>query len=66
MSVNNVTKEDILAALSKVHDPELHKDLVTLNMINDLSINGSEIKFTIVLTTPACPLKGKIEKAMRR
>ncbi len=65
MTVNNVTKEDILAALSKVHDPELHKDLVSLNMIKDLSINGSEIKFTIVLTTPACPLKGKIEKDAR-
>lgn len=65
MTVNNVTNEDVLAALSKVQDPELHKDLVSLNMIKDLSINGSEVKFTIVLTTPACPLKGKIEKDAR-
>jgi ATP-binding protein involved in chromosome partitioning len=65
MTVNDLSKEDILAALSKVQDPELHKDLVSLNMIKDLSINGSEIKFTIVLTTPACPLKGKIEKDAR-
>lgn len=65
MTVNNVTSEDVLVALSKVQDPELHKDLVTLNMIKDLSINGSEVKFTIVLTTPACPLKGKIEKDSR-
>lgn len=65
MTVNNVTIEEVLAALSKVQDPELHKDLVSLNMIKDLSINGSEVKFTIVLTTPACPLKGKIEKDAR-
>ncbi|PKO05619.1 MAG: chromosome partitioning protein [Chloroflexi bacterium HGW-Chloroflexi-3] len=65
MTVNNVTSEDVLAALSKVQEPELHKDLVSLNMIKDLSINGSEVKFTIVLTTPACPLKGKIEKESR-
>ncbi|MBW6471813.1 MAG: Mrp/NBP35 family ATP-binding protein [Anaerolineaceae bacterium] len=65
MTVNNVTNEEVLAALSKVQEPELHKDLVSLNMIKDLSINGSEVKFTIVLTTPACPLKGKIEKESR-
>jgi len=65
MTVNNVTNEDVLAALSKVQEPELHNDLVTLNMIKDISINGSEVKFTIVLTTPACPLKGKIEKESR-
>jgi len=65
MTVNNVTIEEVLAALSKVQEPELHKDLVSLNMIKDLSINGSDVKFTIVLTTPACPLKGKIEKDAR-
>lgn len=61
----NITKEDVLAALSKVQEPELHKDLVTLNMIKDVTINGSEVKFTVVLTTPACPLKGRIEKETR-
>lgn len=60
-----INKESVLAALSKVNDPELHKDLVTLNMIKDLSVDGSEVKFTIVLTTPACPLKGKIENEAR-
>jgi ATP-binding protein involved in chromosome partitioning len=57
--------ETILAALSKVQEPELHKDLVTLNMIRDLEIKGEAISFTILLTTPACPLKGSIEKAAR-
>ncbi len=57
--------EDVLSALSKVNDPELHKDLVTLNMIHDLEIKGDTVNFTIVLTTPACPLKGRIEKDAR-
>lgn len=65
MKYNSYQKEDILAALSTVNDPDLHKDLVSLNMIKDLDINGSEVKFTIVLTTPACPLKGKIENDAR-
>ncbi len=57
--------DSILAALSKVQEPELHKDLVTLNMIRDLEIKGGAVSFTIVLTTPACPLKGRIEKEAR-
>jgi ATP-binding protein involved in chromosome partitioning len=55
--------ENILAALSKVQEPELHKDLVTLNMVRDLEIINNVVSFTILLTTPACPLKGSIEKA---
>jgi ATP-binding protein involved in chromosome partitioning len=58
-------KEAIFAALSKVQEPELHKDLVTLNMIRDLEVEDSLVRFTIVLTTPACPLKGKIEREAR-
>ncbi|MBN2385962.1 MAG: Mrp/NBP35 family ATP-binding protein [Anaerolineales bacterium] len=60
-----LSPESILAALGKVQEPELHKDLVTLNMIRDLEVKGQEVLFTIVLTTPACPLKGSIEKAAR-
>ncbi len=59
---NKITKELVLAALSKVQEPELHQDLVTLNMIRDLEIEGAKVKFTVMLTTPACPLKGLIEK----
>ncbi|MFZ5857842.1 MAG: Mrp/NBP35 family ATP-binding protein [Chloroflexota bacterium] len=58
---NPITKESVLAALSKVQEPELHKDLVTLNMIRDVEIEGDKVKFTIMLTTPACPLRGSIE-----
>lgn len=61
-----ISAETILAALSKVQEPELHKDLVTLNMVRDLEIKGAAVSFTILLTTPACPLKGSIEKAARQ
>ena len=57
-----ISKEDILAALSNVEEPDLKKDLVTLNMIKDVAVEGSKISFTVVLTTPACPLKEVIRK----
>lgn len=57
-----MTQEDILKALSNVQEPDLGKDLVTLNMVRDVEINGSNVSFTVVLTTPACPLKAVIEK----
>ncbi len=57
-----IAKDAVLAALSKVQEPELHKDLVTLNMVRNLEIGGDKVSFTIMLTTPACPLRGQIEK----
>jgi ATP-binding protein involved in chromosome partitioning len=59
----SITKEDVLRALSEVQEPDLGKDLVTLNMIEDIRIDGLVISFTVILTTPACPLKEMIEKA---
>ncbi|MFA9214414.1 MAG: Mrp/NBP35 family ATP-binding protein [Candidatus Methylacidiphilales bacterium] len=56
-----MTKEDIIKALSTVQEPDLRKDLVTLNMVKDVEVDGLNVSFTIVLTTPACPLKEKIE-----
>jgi ATP-binding protein involved in chromosome partitioning len=56
-----LSEEAVMAALSTVNDPELRRDLVSLKMIRDLEIAGSDISFTIVLTTPACPLKGQME-----
>jgi ATP-binding protein involved in chromosome partitioning len=58
--------EAILSALGKVQEPELHRDLVSLNMIRDLQIAGGDVSFTVVLTTPACPLRGQIEKEARQ
>ena len=60
--MSGVTQEQVLQALSKVMDPELHKDLVSLNMIKDIAIKGSEVAFTVELTTPACPLRTQIQK----
>ena len=53
------TKEQILSALSNVEEPDLKKDLVTLNMIEDVEISGNEVRFSVILTTPACPLNCK-------
>lgn len=58
----NITKEQVLKALKTVDDPDLKKDLVTLNMIEDVIVDGNKVSFTVVLTTPACPLKEKIKK----
>jgi len=52
-----VNEKDVLKALSSVLDPDLGKDLVTLGMIQDLDISENKISFSVVLTTPACPLK---------
>jgi ATP-binding protein involved in chromosome partitioning len=58
-----LTEERILGALRNVREPELHKDLVTLNMIRDLKIKKDEaVSFSIVLTTPACPLTAQMEQ----
>lgn len=60
------SKEQVLNALSTVMDPDLHQDLVTLNMIEDVVVDGTKVSFSVVLTTPSCPLKGKIEADARR
>ncbi len=61
----SITKEAVLAALGTVQEPDLGQDLVTLNMIRNLEVNGEKVTFTVMLTTPACPLKGKIEADCR-
>lgn len=58
-----MTESEVLNALSHVQEPDLGKDLVTLNMVKDIKIEGNSVSFTIVLTTPACPLKDMIGNA---
>ncbi|RXK85260.1 Mrp/NBP35 family ATP-binding protein [Filimonas effusa] len=58
-----MTEADILKALSNVEEPDLKQDLVTLNMVKDVKIEGNNVSFTVVLTTPACPMKDMIQKA---
>ena len=62
-------EEKILKALSVVTDPDLHRDIVTLGFVKDIRINGSDVKFDLQLTTPACPVRDQFvadcEKAIR-
>lgn len=58
-----MTKEKVMEALANVQEPDLGKDLVTLHMIRDLTVEGNRVAFTVVLTTPACPLKDHIKNA---
>ena len=58
---DRLTDENIMAALALVKDPEIGRDLVSLGMVKQIEINGSAVDLTVELTTPACPLKAKIE-----
>jgi ATP-binding protein involved in chromosome partitioning len=62
---NKLTEQDVIAELSKVMDPDLHTDIVTLGMISEVKIKGGKVSFTLTLTTPACPVKEKIETECR-
>ena len=58
----SITPDAVMAALATVEEPDLKKDLVTLGMIRDLTVEGAAVAFTVVLTTPACPLKELIRQ----
>lgn len=62
---SKVTVEAVMAALSQVQDPELHRDLVSLGMIKDVVVEDGRVSFAVVLTTPACPLRNQIEREAR-
>ncbi|MDV2494748.1 MAG: iron-sulfur cluster carrier protein ApbC [bacterium] len=59
--MSEITVEKVMEALSQVHDPELHRDLVSLNMVKDVKVDGTHVALTVELTTPACPMKGEIK-----
>ncbi|MGI6250520.1 MAG: Mrp/NBP35 family ATP-binding protein [Anaerolineaceae bacterium] len=59
------SREEVLKALSQVLDPELKKDLVSLGMVDEITIDGENVCIKILLTTPACPLKNQIEREVR-
>ena len=63
--MTQINEESILDALRQIKDPDLHKDIVTLGFIRDLKIEGGDVSFRIVLTTPACPVKAEMEAASR-
>jgi len=56
-TVQSPTREAIVEALSRVNDPELHRDVISLNMIRDIEISGGDVSLQLVLTTPACPVR---------
>ncbi|TAK29906.1 MAG: iron-sulfur cluster carrier protein ApbC [Chloroflexota bacterium] len=64
MSSANV--DTILAALSRVIEPELHRDLVSLNMVRDIVVEGDAVRLTLMLTTPACPLKSEMKRSVEQ
>jgi ATP-binding protein involved in chromosome partitioning len=59
--MSELSKEIVLESLKQIMDPDLRKDIVTLGFIKDLVIDGGEVSFRIVLTTPACPVKEEME-----
>jgi ATP-binding protein involved in chromosome partitioning len=65
MDGTQVDVSRVMDVLRRVQEPELHKDIVSLNMVKDVAVSGATISLTFVLTTPACPLKAEIEKAIR-
>jgi len=63
--MSQVTEQNVIEALRQIQDPDLHKDIVSLGFIKDLHIDGGDVSFRIVLTTPACPVKAEMETAAR-
>lgn len=61
-----VTEKEILAALSRIQDPDLHKDIVTLGFVQNIKIQDSQVAFDIVLTTPACPVRDQMRDEAQR
>jgi len=62
----SVTQEAILAALSKIQDPDLHRDIVSLGFVQNIKIDNSTVAFDVVLTTPACPVKEQMREEANR
>ena len=63
--MNTLNEQLILDSLRQIKDPDLHKDIVTLGFVRDLKIDGGNVSFRIVLTTPACPVKSEMENAAK-
>src|SRR5215471_12172487 len=63
--MSQITEDAVLEVLRQIKDPDLHKDLVTLGFIRDLKIQGGNVSFRIVLTTPACPVREEMQSAAR-
>ncbi len=60
----SINESAVMSALGQIEDPEIHRDIISLNMVRDLSIEGSSVSMTLVLTTPACPLSGPFKESV--
>ncbi len=58
--------DQVRQALSTVMDPDLHRDIVSLGFVSDISVDGSRVHFKLTLTTPACPVRDKLESESRQ
>ncbi|MCS7254385.1 MAG: Mrp/NBP35 family ATP-binding protein [Armatimonadota bacterium] len=63
---DEVNKEAVIKALRSVIDPELRRDIVSAGMVKDVQVDGGVVKFTLELTTPACPLRDYLVTAARQ
>ena len=63
--MSQLSQEIILESLKQIVDPDLRKDIVTLGFVRDLKVEGGDVSFRIVLTTPACPVKEEMETQAR-
>lgn len=61
-----VAPEDILATFSRIKDPDLGRDIVSLRFVKDLRIHGEQVAFAIQLTTPACPVRDQMKEQAHR
>jgi ATP-binding protein involved in chromosome partitioning len=61
-----VSADDVLRVLGTIQDPDLHRDIVTLGFVQDLQIADGDVRFSIVLTTPACPVRDQMKAAAER
>src|SRR5919199_2909945 len=57
-----ISEQSVLDALRAVRDPDLHKDIVALGFVKDLKVEGGDVSFRIVLTTPACPVREQLQQ----
>jgi ATP-binding protein involved in chromosome partitioning len=65
MSLPTLDSSTVLEALKTVRDPDLHRDIVTLGFVKNLEIDRGQVRFTIELTTPACPVKDQMREQAR-
>ena len=66
MTETAITESKVLDALRSVMDPDLHRDIVSLNFIRNMKIQGDTVSFDVNLTTPACPVKERLREQSRQ